>query len=132
MDPKVVDLEAFGQILTLDYEEDDNNHAFTKTVILKYFDQALITIKEMREALYELKINSSYARENQDYSKFRGLGRLLKSTASQLGLIKVQAAGKAIQLSEDTMGFKAHDCMISKIEDAYLESSLVLKAFYHL
>jgi hypothetical protein len=50
VDPAVIDLDTFTQILELD--EGDETHDFSRGMTYAYFAQAADTLKEMDEALY--------------------------------------------------------------------------------
>ena len=49
VDPTVIDWDVFTQILDLD--EDDENHDFSRGMVLAYFAQAKDTLDKMDEAL---------------------------------------------------------------------------------
>ncbi|KAF8333528.1 histidine kinase, phosphotransfer Hpt [Cantharellus anzutake] len=76
-------METFEQILEMD---DDENHDFSWSIVLNYFDQAESTIKEMGSAL-----------EKEDLASLSRHGHFLKGSSAALGVKKVQESCERMQ-----------------------------------
>jgi len=49
MNPDIIDIEMFGQILEMD--EDENDRSFSRDLIVNYYQQAIETFQKMDAAL---------------------------------------------------------------------------------
>lgn len=79
-----IDWSIFNQILEMD--EDEDEHEFSTSIILNYFEQAETTFDEIQTALRQKNL--------VELSK---LGHFLKGSSAALGLTKVQASCEKIQ-----------------------------------
>ncbi|KAK2459644.1 hypothetical protein APHAL10511_008289 [Amanita phalloides] len=77
-----IDMETFIQIIELD--EDDRD--FSTGMVEAYFEQAIVTFKNMDSAL-----------EKKDLEKLSSLGHYLKGSSAALGVVKVQDSCEKIQ-----------------------------------
>jgi len=75
-DQDIIDMEAFGQLMELD-EDDDSS--FSETLTLDYFEQASKTFKEMDEYL-----------EAKNVAGLGELAHFLKGSSGQVGVRKVK------------------------------------------
>jgi len=75
-DQDIIDMEAFGQLLELD-EDDDSS--FSETITLEFFEQALKIFKEMDENL-----------EAKNVTRLAELAHFLKGSSGQVGVRKVK------------------------------------------
>jgi len=75
-DQDIIDMEAFGQLIELD-EDDDSS--FSETITLEYFEQASKTFKEMDEYL-----------EAKNVVRLGELAHFLKGSSGQVGVKKVK------------------------------------------
>jgi len=49
MNPEIIDMSIFGQILEMD--EDENDRSFSRDLIVNYYQQAIETFQKMDVAL---------------------------------------------------------------------------------
>ncbi|KAL1927804.1 hypothetical protein VTP01DRAFT_3625 [Rhizomucor pusillus] len=130
VDPEeLIDMNTFDQLLDMD-EEDD--HEFSYSIVLNYFEQAEETFKDMDAAL-----------KNNDLSELSRLGHFLKGSSAAIGLKKVKATCEKIQNignKQDEVGTELDkDEALSRISKLlpqvmaeYKEAEEYLKGFYEV
>ncbi|KAI8053448.1 signal transduction histidine kinase [Syncephalis plumigaleata] len=69
-------------------DDDDEEHEFSKSIVINYFEQAQETFEQMDAAI-----------EKRDIEGYAKLGHFLKGSSATLGLQKVQAICEKIQNS---------------------------------
>ncbi|KAI9310089.1 signal transduction histidine kinase [Dichotomocladium elegans] len=128
IDPEdLIDMATFDQLLDMDDEED---HEFSYSIVLNFFDQAVSTFKDMDIAL-----------EKEDLPELSRLGHFLKGSSAAIGLKKVKASCEKIQNignQQDEMGasLEAGDALaqieklLPQVKDEYKEAEEYLKGFY--
>jgi len=124
----IVDMGIFDQILEMD---DDENHDFSWSIVVNYFDQAESTIKKIRAAL-----------EAKDLAALSNHGHFLKGSSAALGVNKVKESCTRIQnygklRDEDKgVGITQEDALgnigklIPRLEDDYAEAEKWLRDHY--
>ncbi|KAI9889711.1 MAG: hypothetical protein M1814_005010 [Vezdaea aestivalis] len=84
-----IDKEAFGQILDMDIDEEDEgpvDHSFSKSIVKDFFTQAEETFDKMDAAI-----------EKKDLEELSKLGHFLKGSSATLGLIHLRDCCEKIQ-----------------------------------
>ncbi|KAI8073310.1 signal transduction histidine kinase [Gongronella butleri] len=124
----LIDMNTFDQLLDMDDEDD---HEFSYSIVLNYFEQAEDTFKNMDIAL-----------EKKDLPELSRLGHFLKGSSAAIGLKKVKATCEKIQnignrqdetgtteLSEDDALGKITP-LLPQVQVEYAEAEDYLKNFY--
>ncbi|RIA89815.1 signal transduction histidine kinase [Glomus cerebriforme] len=124
----LIDHETFDQLLEMD---DDDEHDFSKSIVLNYFEQAETTFGSMDKAL-----------EDRDLNELSKLGHFLKGSSAAIGLTKVKASCEKMQhfgnmtdetgkntISEEDALTKI-STLLEKVKDEYKEAETYLKNFY--
>ncbi|CAG8463391.1 5231_t:CDS:2, partial [Acaulospora colombiana] len=125
---ELIDHETFDQLLEMD---DDEDHDFSKSIVLHYFEQAETTFDEMDRAL-----------EKKNLVELSKLGHFLKGSSAAIGLTKVKASCEKMQhfgnmkdetgansISEEVALTKISD-LLRVVKDEYKEAEDYLKNFY--
>ncbi|ORX83163.1 putative histidine phosphotransferase HPT1p [Anaeromyces robustus] len=84
MNPEIIDMSIFSQILEMDEDEDDRS--FSRELIVNYYQQAIDTFQKMDTAL-----------AGSDLPSLSNLGHFLKGSSSSLGIRKVREICEQIQ-----------------------------------
>ncbi|KAI9264237.1 signal transduction histidine kinase [Phascolomyces articulosus] len=129
VDPEeLIDMNTFDQLLDMDDEED---HEFSYSIVLNYFEQAEQTFQDMDGAL-----------DNKDLSELSRLGHFLKGSSAAIGLKKVKATCEKIQNignKQDEVGSASIDDaealekltkLLPQVKEEYKEAEEYLKSFY--
>ncbi|KAI7880245.1 histidine-phosphotransfer domain, HPT domain-containing protein [Lichtheimia hyalospora FSU 10163] len=125
----LIDMSTFEQLLDMDDEED---HEFSYSIVLNYFEQAEATFKDMDAAL-----------EKDDLSELSRLGHFLKGSSAAIGLKKVKATCEKIQNignRQDEVGASLEEAdaldrikkLLPQVKDEYKEAEEYLKGFYEV
>ncbi|KAL1928083.1 hypothetical protein VTP01DRAFT_2999 [Rhizomucor pusillus] len=124
----LIDAQTFDQILDMD-EEDD--HEFSYSLVVNYFEQAESTFKNMDDAL-----------RKKDLSELSRLGHFLKGSSAAIGVKKVKESCEKIQHigncrdeagSKDIKEQEALQKIIEilpQVKAEYSEAEQYLKSFY--
>ncbi|KAG1139806.1 hypothetical protein G6F37_010961 [Rhizopus arrhizus] len=122
----LIDMSTFDQLLDMDDEDD---HEFSYSIVLNYFEQAETTFKDMDEAL-----------EKKDLSELSRLGHFLKGSSAAIGLKKVKATCEKIQNVGNNQGeegelndeeaLKGIATLLPQVKKEYSEAEEYLKNFY--
>ncbi|KAI9269171.1 signal transduction histidine kinase [Phascolomyces articulosus] len=124
----LIDTSTFDQLLDMDDEED---HEFSYSIVVNYFEQAEATFKDMDAAL-----------DKKDLSELSRLGHFLKGSSAAIGLKKVKASCEKIQNignCQDEVGVKDLDKtealkkltqILPRVKAEYTEAEEYLKNFY--
>ncbi|RKP22714.1 histidine containing phosphotransmitter protein, partial [Syncephalis pseudoplumigaleata] len=108
----IVNDEVFGQLLEMD--DDDEEHEFSKSIVINFFEQAHTTFAKMDVAI-----------EERDLESYAKLGHFLKGSSATLGLQKVEQTCEKIQHSQAS----AHEVSLPEIDgDAALARGIELLA----
>ncbi|ORX50226.1 histidine-phosphotransfer domain, HPT domain-containing protein [Hesseltinella vesiculosa] len=124
----LIDMITFDQLLDMDDEDD---HEFSYSIVLNYFEQAEGTFKDMDHAL-----------EKKDLPELSRLGHFLKGSSAAIGLKKVKATCEKIQnignrqdetgtseLTESEALDKISP-LLPQVKEEYAEAEDYLKNFY--
>ncbi|CAO3624371.1 unnamed protein product [Mucor fragilis] len=126
----LIDMNTFEQLLDMDDEDD---HEFSYSIVLNYFEQAETTFDHMEEALHK-----------EDLIELSRLGHFLKGSSAAIGLKKVKATCEKIQdvgncQEEDRAGKLDKDEALKRIKPLlpqvmreYAEAEEYLKNFYEV
>ncbi|KAG2193576.1 signal transduction histidine kinase [Mucor mucedo] len=126
----LIDMNTFEQLLDMDDEDD---HEFSYSIVLNYFEQADTTFKDMDEAL-----------EKKDLLELSRLGHFLKGSSAAIGLKKVKATCEKIQNvgncqdEEGTGEIEKEDALkritplLPQVKTEYSEAEEYLKNFYEV
>ncbi|KAI9104508.1 signal transduction histidine kinase [Phlyctochytrium arcticum] len=125
----IVDHSIFDQLLEMD--EDDEERAFSRDIVVNYFEQAETTFESMNSAL-----------DKKDLPSLSRLGHFLKGSSAALGLTKVKASCEKIQhygnmkdehgsgnISEEE-ALKRIKALLTQTKEEYREAEVYLKKFY--
>ncbi|KAI8997288.1 putative histidine phosphotransferase HPT1p [Pilobolus umbonatus] len=124
----LIDMNTFEQLLEMD---DDDDHDFSYSIVLNYFEQAGSTFEEMDSAL-----------KQKDLEELSRLGHFLKGSSAAIGLKKVKATCEKIQnigncQDEDETGelskedaLKRITPLLPQVKTEYFEAEEYLKNFY--
>ena len=142
----VVDMGTFGQILEMD---DDDDHDFSWSIVVNYFDQAQSTIKKMGASLWVSTsiLSISYLRylmprEAKNLADLSDQGHFLKGSSAALGVNKVKESCERMQhygkLRDEEKGVNItkEDALdrigklIPRLQDDYAEAEKWLKDHY--
>ncbi|KAI8147665.1 signal transduction histidine kinase [Fennellomyces sp. T-0311] len=125
---ELIDMNTFEQLLDMDDEED---HEFSLSIVLNYFEQAEATFKDMDAAF-----------KKQDLMELSRLGHFLKGSSAAIGLKKVKATCEKIQnignrqddegvTLESKEALERIEKLLPQVKDEYNEAEGYLKAFYN-
>ncbi|KAG1462393.1 hypothetical protein G6F56_005527 [Rhizopus delemar] len=122
----LIDMNTFDQLLDMDDEDD---HEFSYSIVLNYFEQAEATFKDMDEAL-----------KKKDLQELSRLGHFLKGSSAAIGLKKVKATCEKIQNVGNKKGedgelndeeaLKELAILLPQVKIEYSEAEEYLKNFY--
>ncbi|CAO3660990.1 unnamed protein product [Rhizopus stolonifer] len=122
----LIDMNTFDQLLDMDDEDD---HEFSYSIVLNYFEQAEATFKDMDEAL-----------KKKDLQELSRLGHFLKGSSAAIGLKKVKATCEKIQNVGNKKGedgelndeeaLKELAVLLPQVKTEYSEAEEYLKNFY--
>ncbi|KAI7860299.1 signal transduction histidine kinase [Circinella umbellata] len=125
---ELIDTNTFDQLLDMD---DDEDHEFSYSLVVDYFDQAEETFKDMDAAL-----------DKKDLPELSRLGHFLKGSSAAIGLKKVKETCEKIQNignCQDEIGLKGLDeteaikkitQILPLVKAEYSEAEEYLKNFY--
>ncbi|GAA5809140.1 hypothetical protein MFLAVUS_002544 [Mucor flavus] len=126
----LIDMNTFEQLLDMDDEDD---HEFSYSIVLNYFEQADTTFKDMDNAL-----------EKKDLLELSRLGHFLKGSSAAIGLKRVKATCEKIQNvgnRQDEEGtteideeeaLKRITPLLPQVKTEYSEAEEYLKNFYEV
>ncbi|ORZ17286.1 signal transduction histidine kinase [Absidia repens] len=126
----LIDMNTFDQLLDMDDEDD---HEFSYSIVLNYFEQAESTFKDMDNAL-----------DKKNLPELSRLGHFLKGSSAAIGLSKVKATCEKIQnignckdeTGSSDLGEKDALVQISpllpQVKAEYSEAEEYLKNFYEV
>ncbi|CAO3640763.1 unnamed protein product [Mucor hiemalis] len=126
----LIDMNTFEQLLDMDDEDD---HEFSYSIVLNYFEQAEATFGDMDSAL-----------EKKDLNELSRLGHFLKGSSAAIGLKKVKATCEKIQnvgnqQDEEGTGelekdeaLKRITPLLPQVKKEYSEAEEYLKNFYEV
>ncbi|KAG1413672.1 hypothetical protein G6F58_007353 [Rhizopus delemar] len=115
-------MTTFDQLLDMDDEDD---HEFSYSIVLNYFEQAEATFKDMDKAL-----------KNKDLKELSQLGHFLKGSSAAIGLKKVKSTCEKIQIvgnsptEKDENALKDIGTLLSQVKTENSEAEEYLKKFY--
>ncbi|KAG0735337.1 hypothetical protein G6F62_010964 [Rhizopus arrhizus] len=118
----LIDMTTFDQLLDMDDEDD---HEFSYSIVLNYFEQAEATFKDMDKAL-----------KNKDLKELSQLGHFLKGSSAAIGLKKVKSTCEKIQIvgnsptEKDENALKDIGTLLSQVKTENSEAEEYLKKFY--
>ncbi|OAD65213.1 histidine Phosphotransfer protein, partial [Phycomyces blakesleeanus NRRL 1555(-)] len=123
----LIDMNTFDQLLDMDDEDD---HDFSYSIVLNYFEQAEATFDDMDAAL-----------DKKDLSELSRLGHFLKGSSAAIGLRKVKATCEKIQNignRQNEEGEKLEEAealakitpLLPQVKAEYSEAEEYLKNFY--
>ncbi|KAI9597339.1 signal transduction histidine kinase, partial [Syncephalis fuscata] len=95
----IINDAVFGQLLEMD---DDDEHEFSKSIVINFFEQAHTTFGEMDKAI-----------EDKNLESYAKLGHFLKGSSATLGLQKVEDTCEKIQHSRAS----ADEASLPEIDD---------------
>ncbi|KAI7857869.1 signal transduction histidine kinase [Circinella umbellata] len=129
VDPEeLIDYNTFDQLLDMD---DDEDHEFSYSIVLNYFEQAEQTFTDMDDAL-----------EKKDLSELSRLGHFLKGSSAAIGLKKVKETCEKIQnignkqdevgsaSLEEEVALEKITKLLPQVKAEYKEAEEYLKSFY--
>ncbi|KAI8883344.1 histidine-phosphotransfer domain, HPT domain-containing protein [Backusella circina FSU 941] len=126
----LIDMNTFDQLLDMDDEDD---HEFSYSIVLNYFEQAEQTFNDMDAAL-----------EKKDLPELSRLGHFLKGSSAAIGLKKVKATCEKIQNvgnrqdMDGTGQLKEEEALelitplLPQVKAEYSEAEEYLKNFYEV
>ncbi|KAG1445893.1 hypothetical protein G6F56_009753 [Rhizopus delemar] len=119
-------MSTFDQLLDMDDEDD---HEFSYSIVVNYFEQAEATFKDMDDAL-----------EKKDLPELSRLGHFLKGSSAAIGLKKVKATCEKIQnvgnKLDEGKELKEEEALerigplLPQVKTEYSEAEEYLKNFY--
>ncbi|KAI8367697.1 signal transduction histidine kinase [Radiomyces spectabilis] len=124
----LIDVHTFDQLLDMDDEDD---HEFSYSIVVNYFEQAEATFDDMDSAL-----------EKKDLPELSRLGHFLKGSSAAIGLKKVKATCEKIQnignCQDDTGNgqLDKEDALekitplLPQVKEEYAEAKEYLENFY--
>ncbi|KAI8336609.1 signal transduction histidine kinase [Chlamydoabsidia padenii] len=125
----LIDMNTFDQLLDMD--DDDDDHEFSHSIVLNYFEQVETTFIDMDNAL-----------DKKDLPELSRLGHFLKGSSAAIGLKKIKATCEKIQnygnckdetgssdISE-TDALKDITPLLPQVKEEYNEAEEYLKTFY--
>jgi len=115
----------------MDDDEDEDDHGFSRGIVLNYFDQAITTFDEMDQAL-----------EAKDLLKLSDLGHFLKGSSAALGVAKVQWSCEKMQHYgklrdevnsvdlDETTALEKISTLLVQVKEEHAEAEKWLKKYY--
>ncbi|CEH16761.1 histidine phosphotransferase hpt1p [Ceraceosorus bombacis] len=129
INPEIIDMDIFSQLLEMDDDEDDRE--FSREIVWNYFDQAAATFVKMDKAL-----------EEKSLLELSTLGHFLKGSSAAVGVSKVrdscenmQHYGKqvepdgATEITEE-VALEKLTATLKEVKVQYKEAEEALRAFY--